>query len=358
MALILYRRHRKECEGGHPEDVRSGEFEEGRRGWKKCGCLIHVSGTLGGKFKRRQTGKASWDEAKAVAAVWEKAQAWDGQATGAANTALVDAPPVASAFPDQKNKSITIERAIQAFKSEFSEYAASNTQKKYNLILGKLTAFANSKGYVMLDQWGPIDVREFRSSWSVSPQTAAKNMSTVKAFFEFCLSNEWISRNPARLVRMQRGRDAADRRGEQKLPFSDEELRKMYEACETKYGKQEIKWSRTIHHHRISGEYVRYNFKWSGQDLADFISVSVYTGLRISDVSTFHIDRMQPTGEIHVRTTKAGTHVYTWVPDWLQERIRARALEVGPYIFGEHQTADMNVVTDVWRRKLNKLWTL
>lgn len=183
-------------------------------------------------------------------------------------------------------------------------------------------------------------------------------MSTVKAFFECCLANEWIKRNPARLVKNRRGRDAADHRNEQKLPFSDDELRKMYDACETKYGKQEVKWSRTVHHQRVQGEYARYNHKWTGQDLADFISVSVYTGLRISDVTTFHIDRMQQTGEIHVRTTKAGTHVYTWVPEWLQERICARAQEVGPYIFGEHQTKDMNVVTDVWRRKLNKLWTL
>ena len=49
MALTLYRRHRKEREGGDVEDSRSGEFEEGRRGWKKCACLIHVSGTLDGK---------------------------------------------------------------------------------------------------------------------------------------------------------------------------------------------------------------------------------------------------------------------------------------------------------------------
>lgn len=47
------------------EDTRSGEFEEGPRGWKKCACLIHVSGTLGGKFNRRQTGKSDWEEAKA-----------------------------------------------------------------------------------------------------------------------------------------------------------------------------------------------------------------------------------------------------------------------------------------------------
>jgi integrase len=74
-----------------------------------------------------------------------------------------------------------------------------------------------------------------------------------------------------------------------------------------------------------------------GQDIADFISVSVYTGLRISDVSTFHVDRMRADGTIQLRTTKAHTHVYTWVPEWLQERIRARALETGPYIFGGAQ---------------------
>jgi hypothetical protein len=56
MAIKFYRRHRKECEGGHVEDSRMREFEEGRRGWKKCGCLIHVSGTLGRKFNCKQTG--------------------------------------------------------------------------------------------------------------------------------------------------------------------------------------------------------------------------------------------------------------------------------------------------------------
>src|SRR5439155_22357809 len=80
MALILYRRHRLECEGSHAEDARSGEFEEGRRGWKKCACLIHASGTLGRKFSRKQTGKSNWDEAKALVAVWEAAKSRDGAA--------------------------------------------------------------------------------------------------------------------------------------------------------------------------------------------------------------------------------------------------------------------------------------
>jgi integrase len=137
----------------------------------------------------------------------------------------------------------------------------------------------------MIDQWGPSDVREFRSSWNVSAQTAPRRMSMVRAFFEYCHSNEWIDRNPARLVKNPRSRDASDRRGEQKLPFSDDEIKRMYDAC-LKYGNEQ-------------------RYRWKGQDLADFISLSVYTGLRISDVAQFHIGRMQAdTGEILIRTTK------------------------------------------------------
>jgi integrase len=349
MALALYRRHRRGCKGGHPEELRTSEYDERKKSWNRCDCPIFVSGSLAKSFRRRSTGRWQWDEAKSIVLKLEKAGTW-------AET-LADppaAPPTEPALPSR----VTIERAIKAFTAEFEEHAAPNTLKKYGILLAKLKAFGESRGYVVLDQWTPLDVREMRLSWDVAPQTAAKNMSTVKAFFEFCLANEWIARNPARLVKNRRTRDSVDRRNEQKLPFSDEELKRMYEACETKYGKQEIKWSRVIHSRRVEGQYARYGSKWNGHDLADFISVSVYTGLRISDVTTFHVDRMQPSGEILLRTTKAGTHVYTWVPKWLQARIRARAKEYGPYIFGEHRTTDMNVVTDVWRRKLIKLWAL
>jgi hypothetical protein len=33
MTLTLYRRHRRECKGGHPRQFRSSEFEERKRGW-------------------------------------------------------------------------------------------------------------------------------------------------------------------------------------------------------------------------------------------------------------------------------------------------------------------------------------
>ena len=126
MALKLYRRHRAECEAGHAEDSRTGEFEEGRRGWKKCACLIHVSGTLSKKSSRKQTGKSNWDEAKAVVTVWESAQSWDG----------VETAPVVP-VPEPDTRRVTIARAIQMFTNECS-HAAANTRKNYGLLMGKL----------------------------------------------------------------------------------------------------------------------------------------------------------------------------------------------------------------------------
>ena len=183
---------------------------------------------------------------------------------------------------------------------------------------------------------GADDVRQFRTSWPVNPQTGVRRMAMMKPFFEYCVSNKWIKENPARGIKNPKGRDMSDRANEQKLPFTDDEIKKMYEACQ-EYG-------RTDRH------------KWNGEDVADFISLSIYTGLRISDVALFQIDRMLPSGEIRVRTTKAGTHVYTWVPQWLQDRIRERAQKHGTHIFGAHTTQSLDVITELWRRKLKIVW--
>jgi integrase len=109
---------------------------------------------------------------------------------------------------------------------------------------------------------------------------------------------------------------------------------------------------------RSSGrsEYRDYHRKWTGEDLADFIQISYFTGLRISDGATFDISRLTPAGEVKLRATKNGNCVSVWIPEWLRSTIRVRAGRIGPRIFGEHTTTDINVITDVSRRKLNALW--
>jgi integrase len=325
VAINLYRRHRRDCKAGQKEESLSGEFEERKKGWRHCACIIFVSGTLAGKFRRKSTGLTDWEKARDLVSTW---RTWDGEL------------PVTTSLPPASSSSkVSIDRAIQAFLAAHSESSAATTQRMYRYLLNRFTDFCDSKGYVFLEQCGPIDIREFRASWAVAPNTATKNMTILKSFFEFAVSNEWLDRNPARMVKELRNR--TEKRTKERIPFSDEELARMFDACESKYGTMN-----------------EFRYRWNGQDLADFISISVYTGLRISDVCTFHIDRLLASGECCIRTTKNGKKVYTWIPTWLQQRIRERAKEHGPLIFGTHQTTDISVITDVWRRKLLRLWNL
>jgi integrase len=344
MSLSAYRRHTQNCTGKHPEGSSTGQHEERKRGWKKCDCTIHASGTLAGKFKRKSSGQQDWPEARAVIEAWEARGSWEGH-----TPVIIDQPAPGGA---------TMDEAIAAFLQDHEEHSASGTVKKYKILMAKLTAYSEHRGYRVLEQWTPQDIRDFRSTWPVSPQTASRDMSVIKSFFNLAVANEWLSRNPASLVKNPKGKSAADSRHEQKLPFSDDELRKMYEVAEKQYGKMEIKWSKESHSKPAQGIVNSWRYSWTGKDLADFISVSVYTGLRISDVATFHIDRLTERGEVKLRTTKTGSHVCVWVPEWVQQMIRRRSLEVGPLIFGQHETADMCVITDIWRRKLKRLWSL
>ena len=96
---------------------------------------------------------------------------------------------------------------------------------------------------------------------------------------------------------------------------------------------------------------------WTGQDVKDFIWVMVYTGLRISDVSFFNINRLRGN-ELFLRAKKNGGDVYTWIPDWLCERLRELAEERGmrPFVIG--QSDRLETVTDLWRRKINRVFDL
>src|ERR1700686_2885570 len=149
MPLALYRRHLRGCKTGHAEELRTSEYDERKKGWKRCNCPIFCSGTLAKHFQRKNTAEWEWDSAKKILSRWESAGSWTGQAT----------PPIASE-PDPIPTLVpagrtTIERATAAYAAEFEEYLASNTQRKYRFLLGKLKAFSEKRGYIMIEQWGP-----------------------------------------------------------------------------------------------------------------------------------------------------------------------------------------------------------
>src|SRR5438552_1445970 len=197
MALKLYRRHRKECEGGHAEDSRSGEFEEGRRGWKRCGCLIHAAGTLSGKFNRKQTGKVHWDEARAVAAAWDAAGSWD-------KPVQETIPPTAEAVNEAKP--VTVQDVTDAFiASRKNLGVAAATLGKDRTLVKQLHAYCDSRGYVLLNQLTVADMDRFYASWKDGKRARAKKLERQKGFIKFCLKRKWLGENITEDLRAAEG---------------------------------------------------------------------------------------------------------------------------------------------------------
>jgi len=128
-----------------------------------------------------------------------------------------------------------------------------------------------------------------------------------------------------------------------KMPFTDDELRRIVNACD-KVG--EVVWMNS-----------REQGVWTGEDVKDFIWTMVYTGLRISDAGLFNMNRLKGN-EVFLRAKKNGGEVFAYIPDWLRDRLKARATRCGvrPFVVG--QSDRVETVTDMWRRKINKVFEL
>ena len=328
MPLTLYRRHRTECEGEHAEDSRSGEFEEGRRGWKKCACLIHVSGTLGGKFSRKQTGKSDWDEARAVVAVWETARSWDGPVPAEPATARQPAPGVTIAEATESYIANRVSRGIEPA-----------TLAKYRTFVKQLHMYCDSRGYVYLHQLTVVDMDGFYASWKDGKRAKAKKLERLKGFIKFFVKRKWLIENIAEDLEAPEGSSIPVN----KAPFTDAELNRIYAACDAIGGPVPPGAG-----HR----------DWGGEDVKDFILLSIYTGMRISDVATFDISQRLKGNDIYLRMHKTKKELYTWIPDWLVNRLRARERVHGKLLFRCGDSRNMRTMAELWRVKLAKVFKL
>jgi Phage integrase, N-terminal SAM-like domain len=181
------------------------------------------------------------------------------------------APPPVPSVPAR----ITIADSCSVFISlREGEKISPATLRKYRTFTKQLVGFAESRGYVMLDQLTSGDVNLFYCGLKLGGRAKAKRLGTLRAFFRFCVNREWLVKSP---VSGDLKPPLGSSRVANKIPFTDAELERIIKACDT---LGEIRWSSG------KGEGV-----WTGEDAKDFIWTLTYTGLRISDVALFN----QPT---------------------------------------------------------------
>jgi|SRR5215471_2095412 len=331
--LNLYRRHfgPPRCPAGHKRDSQTYEGDELRPKSKKCGCPIYASGKLGDNPKfRRNTKRVHWAEARSVAENWERYGV----------DAPPEPPPVSPLSPTGKPRRTIAEAVDRTLAETQANESSVATIRRYRCVLKKLQTFSTDrKGYLYVDEWTADDIKEFRLLWEGSLRYHAKNFGIVRNFFEE--HKNFIAGNPVEKTKRARNRKQLEAaQPKPKSPYTDDELTRMVTAC-----------ARYPHTPNTPQ-------KFFGEDIADFILISAYTGLRISDMATFHISRMTGEGKVHFRAIKNGKWVDTWVPEWLEDIIRRREKKWGPYIFGARSTEDPCVLGNTWRKRLDKLWDL
>lgn len=352
MSITLFRRHRPGCTGQHPADSYSIEAEERRKGWKPCRCKIYARGSLNGLPKQVATKCRDFASARIAAQPYIDAGRWD--------IGPILPPPAPPAGPEKQpasSKDRTVPAAIEKFLADCRrDENADSTLANYKSNLGDLERFSAMKGVLYISEWNRDLVNELRDRWKAAghkPTTRRTKLANLKSFFETLVRDEIIPFNPARLPIIRKNKaKRLEEEPAQKSPFSDDEINAMLRVAERMKSSGPNGSPNVIPIRREGGAQRRYE----PQDLIDFIHVSIYTGLRISDVAFFHISRMNLKNEVKVRALKNNKWVRTWVPDWLAQRIRARALRNGGMVFGPYRTEKVPSVTGNWRLRLNVLW--
>ena len=124
-------------------------------------------------------------------------------------------------------------------------------------------------------------MRQFRATWTDSANYATKNLERLRAFFRFCMHDDWIAKNPARAVKAPKVTDKPT------LPFSQAEMQRILKACDRYPGNRDR--------------------------LRAFVLVMRYSGLRIGDTISLNEARLRDS-KLLLYTAKTGTPVYVPFP--------------------------------------------
>jgi integrase len=276
-----------------------------------------ASGTLQKRYKRQSTGQWEWDAARTVVDEWERNGTWG----------KVEPTPQAAPINETAAERITLADATQAFLDRITTKGFEPaTQSKYRTFIKQLRAFADGRGYLYVDQLTITDMDRFYASWPDGKRAKARKLHKLTGFVEFCVKRKWLKEDITADLEPPEGHSIPAN----KTPFTDEEINRIFAACDKIGGA------------RKPGPGYR---EWTGEDVKDFIYVMLYTGMRISDVATFDTSLRLNGNEIFLRMHKTKKELFTWVPDWLVNRLRAREKRVGPKIFGLSKSDSLAVQT-------------
>jgi integrase/recombinase XerD len=155
-------------------------------GYRRCRCPKWINGMLpSGEFVRVSAKTRSWETADRKARLRE-----------------ANADPLRQSPPDDSLRT-TIAEAVRAFlqDEEARQLAKTTTCQSKTLFEQQLLTWAKTRSLVFLDQLTTARLREFRAAWKNGALTTQRKHHRLNGFFNFCIENEWLTRNPSKRMK-------------------------------------------------------------------------------------------------------------------------------------------------------------
>jgi integrase len=293
--LTIYRRHLKACK----------HREEGRA-YRRCQCPIWVDGFLGVEEIRQSLNVRDWQKAS------DQIHKWEARGTRKEKIDIPVAIPYACAEFLRDAKARELRRP---------------TLYKYRLLFRRLRDFGKHHGLRFITELDVAQIRHFRASWPDHNLSALKKLERLRALFNFCVSNKWLSENPARKEQLKNPKIEQP----PTLPLSRDEVANIIAACD------------------------RYPDRANSVRLKALVLLLRYSGLRIRDAVTLSADRIYE-GKLFLYTAKTGVAV--WCPLPASALIALKAIpRKGAHFFWTGESKPKSCVGD-WQRSLRTLFQL
>lgn len=287
--LSIYRRHVTGCKN------RS-------RRQRNCRCPIWVAGTLYGETIKKSLDLSNWEAAVRRVREWE-----------------ISKP----------SGTVTVGEACARFLSDAeARKLREGSLLKYRQAAKALEPLADHPLRQVLVE----DVRRLRESWKIAGITMQKRLETLRSLFKFCVESGWIETNPAAAVKGPKVSQPPT------LPFTDKQLRDVFEALETKY----------LTAHPMSNESTK-------KRIHAFILVMLHGGIRISDAVFLTRQRIQD-GRLFLRSMKTGVPVRVPLPDECLKALDDCPMD-GDYYFSTGRGKAKTWTTE-WEERLKKVFVL
>ena len=218
------------------------------RTYRRCSCLIWIDGTTedGRRIKRQSLKTRLWAEAERRKRPLE----------GGANRAVRIADAVSDFMSDAERRGLGWE-----------------TLRKYRRILADLDIYAATLGISRVDGFSVDDLRRFAASRGRAVSTGRVELERLGTFFKFCEGSGWVKRNPVAQIKRPTVKQQLTE------PFSHEEMVEILAAARDPRDRS-------------------------------FLLVGRYSGLRISDVATLGVGRIDGEGRLLLYTQKTGQPVH------------------------------------------------